>query len=500
MTKPRRTKVKFGGTEIPELFTEKLRGRVVYYFKNDKGNKIRREDLNEAILELNKFKQSINMPVIPLLVEEGAINQYQQDKISEIEQETGTKIYPDIRINRRVPVHKQDSEGRTRRIEIDAEYNIPKEWLLDQFKQMLAENPKLLSQEVGVEELSYLPKLKPKKRYTLKQIGEYYLNREKYTPKLKLKDKNRREAEQYWKEFIKVVEVRYVDELDKTILNKFNSELAKIAHEPQYRPKWLSKWQKGSIEGKVLTEKWIKVRLDIIKTVFKNALNVVEYVTDIENALRFCKMTFYNAPLPKQIVRYIFERQHIEAIFNLLNNAKDNRSKNAYIKWTAVILLALNCAFTPIDFRDLQLSDINFQTKELAMVRKKKNTERYAVLWGRTVLALQDYLKIRPQSKVNPHHIFLKKDGGLIDSDSFCVDFKNLIKKVNAKKIIIPAELTFKFFRKSAASSAERAAGANPSEVKYLLGHSAGIMNHYTHRAADLVGNVCRKIEQDYFG
>ena len=36
MTKPRRTKVKFGGTEIPELFTEKLRGRVVYYFKNDK--------------------------------------------------------------------------------------------------------------------------------------------------------------------------------------------------------------------------------------------------------------------------------------------------------------------------------------------------------------------------------------------------------------------------------------------------------------------------------
>jgi hypothetical protein len=81
MTKPRRTKVKFGGTEIPELFTEKLRGRVVYYFKNDKGNKIRREDLKDAIQELNKYKQSINVPVIPILVEEGAISQYQQDKI-----------------------------------------------------------------------------------------------------------------------------------------------------------------------------------------------------------------------------------------------------------------------------------------------------------------------------------------------------------------------------------------------------------------------------------
>lgn len=49
MTKPRRTKVKFGGTEIPELFTEKLRGRVVYYYKNDKGNFISLKRANSSV-------------------------------------------------------------------------------------------------------------------------------------------------------------------------------------------------------------------------------------------------------------------------------------------------------------------------------------------------------------------------------------------------------------------------------------------------------------------
>ena len=65
---------------------------------------------------------------------------------------------------------------------------------------------------------------------------------------------------------------------------------------------------------------------------------------------------------------------------------------------------------------------------------------------------------------------------------------------------MISEELTFKYFRKAAASSAERTPGANPSEVSYLMGHSIGIRKHYTFRAADMVGNVCAKIEEDYFG
>ena len=41
MARKKRRKIRFGGVEIPELYVERLRGKTIYYFKNDKGNKIR---------------------------------------------------------------------------------------------------------------------------------------------------------------------------------------------------------------------------------------------------------------------------------------------------------------------------------------------------------------------------------------------------------------------------------------------------------------------------
>ncbi|GAH64103.1 unnamed protein product, partial [marine sediment metagenome] len=64
---------------------------------------------------------------------------------------------------------------------------------------------------------------------------------------------------------------------------------------------------------------------------------------------------------------------------------------------------------------------------------------------------------------------------------------------------VIPPDLTFKYLRKSAASAASRTSSANPNEVKYLMGHSNGIENHYVYRASDLVKNVCQHIYQEYF-
>ncbi len=168
------------------------------------------------------------------------------------------------------------------------------------------------------------------------------------------------------------------------------------------------------------------------------------------------------------------------------------------------------------------------------MIRKKKNTERYAVLWDRTIQAIKEYLEIRPEpQKGYEDHVFISKEGLPLKSDNLSDDYRAFIKKVNkvkaeeaeeakeakkskeakeakkakkvkeedlSAKVAVPKELTFKFFRKSAASSAERTPGANPSEVSYLMGHSIGIRRYYTYRAADLVGNVCKKIEEDFFG
>jgi len=52
---------------------------------------------------------------------------------------------------------------------------VPRAFLLDEFRKMLEKDPKRMAQELGIEELAFLPKLKPRKQYTLRQLGNYYL-------------------------------------------------------------------------------------------------------------------------------------------------------------------------------------------------------------------------------------------------------------------------------------------------------------------------------------
>lgn len=487
----------FKGTEYPEIFEEivKKNGKVDhirYYFKNDKGNKVRAKEKEDIVAKLAEFKIGKNEETLPLYVASDL-----KPEQAEYLEELGIKTNGPVKVEKEPRVVR---DGRT--IRIDAKHNPPKKWVLRQFREMLEKDKHKLADEMGIPEIAYLPKLKPQTRYTLRRIGNFYFEREKHTGKLPLTEKILNESKQYWREFQKITGVKYVDELDKTIINKYNAELREIANNPKHRPAWLSPWQKKRIKDKKLTIKWIKTRLNTIKTILANAVYVVENSLDIEAALILCRKNFYHEDEGPTIVKHIFEKEHIETILEILNNPRNDKQKTAYVKWKAVILLALNCAFTPVDFMDLTFKDIDLKKKELSMIRKKKNTERYAVLWGRTVSALNDYLETRPVAQEEfKNHVFINKQGTILKADNLGDDFRGFLKKVNKlKENAIPEELTFRFFRKSAASSAERTKGANPSEVEYLMGHSIGIRKHYTHRAADLVGNVCKKIENDYFG
>ena len=487
----------YRGVEYPGIYEEIVRkngnvDHIRYYFKNDKDNKIRAKEKEDIVRIFTDFHLQQDEAVIPLYTE----NNNTPEKTARFK-ELGVSLESPLKVNKDVPLLQEDKV-----IRVDELYEIPKRWLLMQFRKMLEDDPQQLAEDLGVREIAYLPKLKPKIRLMLRQVGIYYFDREKYTPKRALSAQHRREAKQYWREFSSITGVKYVDEIGKEALNQYNRELTKVANDPTYRPRWLSRLQRERMKGRKLTIRWIKTRLDMTKTILNNAIKVAECSDDIEDALKLCRKTFYHEDIPKAIVRQIFEKEHVAALLELLDQPRNNRERRAYVKWKAMILLALNCAFTPIDLADLTVGDMDWESKELAMIRKKKNTERYAVLWDRTVVAIEEYMKIRPIPKADADkHVFINKDGCAIKHDHLGDDFRAFIKKVNSLKgDVIPEGLTFKFFRKSAASSAERTPGANPSEVSYLLGHSAGIRKHYTLRAADLVGNVCSKIERDYFG
>jgi hypothetical protein len=186
--------------EISDIYQEKVKrngkvDHIRYYFFNEKGTKIRAKEKDDIIKLYNKFRESKGEELIPIM-------DYKTKKIWKLTHETtpmdfepGGKYYdPDFT--------NEEPEYYER---VYGQFNaVPKEFLLKHFKKMLEENPKLLSQELGIEEISYLPKLKPKKRYALKMIGDYYFYREKYTPKKALSEKMLRASKQYWREFIRM--------------------------------------------------------------------------------------------------------------------------------------------------------------------------------------------------------------------------------------------------------------------------------------------------------
>ena len=68
----------------------------------------------------------------------------------------------------------------------------------------------------------------------------------------------------------------------------------------------------------------------------------------------------------------------------------------------AIILLAFNSGLRCVDIRNLQLEDINWKAQELRIIQKKTGKPIAAVLNGKTLNAIADYiLKERPKCEDN---------------------------------------------------------------------------------------------------
>jgi len=70
----------------------------------------------------------------------------------------------------------------------------------------------------------------------------------------------------------------------------------------------------------------------------------------------------------------------------LLAAAKDD------VKWTAILLLSLNCGLYPVDVCRLRKDALNLEIGTLFDFRRKTGIARVAVLWPRTREALDAYL------------------------------------------------------------------------------------------------------------
>ncbi len=358
----------------------------------------------------------------------------------------------------------------------EEKYTIPESFIIEEFKKLLAEDPVRLAKLAGIEELAYLHRVQIKKRITLTEILNLYMNRT-----LKpISPQNKKETRIFWTEFAKLVDVENIDELTLVLMNKYQNEVHKVAKSKTYRPHWLSKDSRKSLKGKTASSTWINHRLHKVKTILNNSLSFIEDSTDITRVISYTNhfhLAEANKPNPTPITREDFWKLY----------------KTADTKWKAILTLSVNAGLYLKDVEDIAKDEINFKKSELRMKRRKTGITRIAVLHPLTIKALNNYLA---KENADTDYLFVNTKGNKLDAHNT----RNMFSKLR-KKAGVSDKVKFADLRDGTATTAAEATNVNSNEIKYILGHSNGITDFYADRrsAQKLVGNVCKAISDYYF-
>lgn len=320
--------------------------------------------------------------------------------------------------------------------------------------QAIITNPKLTAQKTGIEELAYLTDLKPpppSKRLTT--LVETYLDDKTLSPKEATNSRT------WWGEFVSITKAKVVTDLDRESFKCYRKTIK-------------------SRQGKH-SNVWVRSRFGKIKTIINHAIVEVDLTDQEKNALSHVALLKQPPkPTPKPVD---IEPEEMEAI---LADADD---------WdTALILLALNAAYTNIDCQRLTWDMVDFKNSVIRFDRSKaehlteKELPRICSLWVRTIEALKKLQNGHP-------HVFVSSQGQPAHIDTMNDHFVECCEKAEIKK-----RLTFKHLRKSALTSASNdPTGVPDRQINLLAGHSSGIKENYVVRRN--VQLACEAIERYYF-
>jgi len=337
----------------------------------------------------------------------------------------------------------------------------------DGFWEKVAEqvrtNPKLAAQKTGIEEFGYLDRLKPPvPSVTLAAIGQLYLDdkRSSITPA------EWRNSKTWWDEFAQITGATRIADLDREGFRK-------------YRNKILSE-----VQERRLSNTWARSRFGKIKTIINHARSEMDLGKD-DRAMLELRSLLKPPSKPKPNPRDLTPTE----LRKILAKAGD---------WAkALILVALNCAYSPIDCQRLRWSAIDHERgtirfdREKATGRAGRPLPRVAVLWPRTLKALRKLPR-------RHDHVFLSTVGRPVHIETIRRHWISLCERAGIER-----PLTFANLRDSALTAA--AASADPAvpvqQYHVLAGHAAkGVDDNYISRHPHFVETACRAIERTYFG
>jgi len=334
--------------------------------------------------------------------------------------------------------------------DIEVEELLASDAFWDTVRDLILSNPKLAAQRTGIEQLAYLHRLEPPPpSKPLEDIISLYLNDKKGD----LTSKEWKNSRTWWDEFCEITGAKFVVDLDREAFRHYRSVIKQRQSSRKRSPAW------------------IRSRFGKIKTVNRSILELRSLL----------KQPSKPSPNPVDITREEFRA--------ILKQADDWQS--------ALLLVALNCAYYPIDCRRLTWSMIDFKRATIRFDRTKATgrargaVPRVAVLWKRTITALKKLQNGR-------EHVFVSTYGRPVHIETIRRHWQTLCKQADIQR-----NLTFANLRDSALTvAAESTSPVVPTQQYHVLaGHVAkGVDDNYIRRNPRIVEVACRAIERYYFG
>jgi len=256
----------------------------------------------------------------------------------------------------------------------------------------------------------------------------------------------------FWKEFCRKVKVSTVEDITEEDIERWGRYL----HSGKFAPKTII----HRINKVQSILKYAKPRHK------KNSIYIDRVKLDISALIKRPKKPPPN-PTP-------LSPKHLQALLSA-----------ADIKWTAIILMALNCALHPKEAADIRLSEISLSDRTFKTNRTKTGVDRSAKLWTATIRAIKAYLKERAyESK----YLFVNEEGKRLNRHSINDNWKRICRKAKIRGF------SFDCLRDSCrtwmAGDAEAAA--------MVMGQEYGESVKYTSRIPEHTVKVLNQVKKKY--
>ncbi len=352
------------------------------------------------------------------------------------------------------------------------DYFISDEEIINAFLKLLKKDKYKVARISGIEEFAYLEDIKAPVKIRLSEMLEPYLEKQDKP----LSKKTKLDAKNWWKEFCRVVQKQYINDIEKSDIKKYKDYLTTKMRKNKYGNVWYNK-------RFTQVQTIIKYTLDETNEGYMNRKKIEEILIG------------YFKKLFKRIKRNLNGKPKSEAtpisIENYHRILRHCIERND-LQWTAMLLLSLNCAMYPKDIQDLLKVDIDLEKRVLKMVREKTGVIKFAYLWQETCDALAVYWE---EKNKHSKYAIISNFGTNYKAQSIRNKMAAIVKRLGIDKTVKYEHL------RDTTSTICAEMGISDIQIKALLGHQVATgqtKNYIAKRPKEMTEKAVKVIYDHY--